>query len=309
MKWGEKRYYSLDYYMKSYFGGKVWKLSLDGGMTCPNRDGSLGDRGCIFCSEKGSGDYSYPICESITSQIDNAINNFNSLKHTEKGFIAYFQSFTNTYAATEHLKNIFEEAINHPEIAGLSIATRPDCLPDDVLALISDLNKIKPVWVELGLQTIHEPSASFIRRGYPLSVYDTAVNRLHNIGANVITHVILGLPGETSDHMLATIRHVACQSSDGIKLQLLHIIKGTDLEKYYGSFHVLSEDEYVDIVIRALEILPPDIVIHRITGDGPRDSLIAPLWSLNKRHVLNHINSELKLRNTWQSRLYEERIL
>lgn len=302
--WNDKRYYSLDYYLKQTYGEKVYKVSLNGGMTCPNRDGKIGIGGCIFCSSGGSGDFAAPKTSSVTSQIDNAIAGISRSKSVGSKFIAYFQAFTNTYASVEYLECLFTEALSHPNIVGLSIATRPDCLPDDVLALLSDLNKRKPIWVELGLQTTNEESAKFIRRGYPLSVFDNAVYKLNDLGIATIVHIIIGLPQETVDDTLNSIRHISKMPIQGIKLQLLHVLKGTDLEQYLGDFHILTMEEYVDLVISCLEILPEHIVVHRITGDGPKDLLLAPLWSTRKREVMNHINQELARRNTWQGRLY-----
>lgn len=302
--WNDKRYYSLDYYLKQTYGEKVYKISLNGGMTCPNRDGKIGVGGCIFCSAGGSGDFAAPKSDSVTDQIDKAIDGISHSKSVGSKFIAYFQAFTNTYAPVEYLEKLFMEAIKHPNIVGLSIATRPDCLPDDILALLSELNKIKPVWVELGLQTTKESSAEFIRRGYPLSVFDEAVTKLHALGIATIVHLILGLPHETREDMLNSVRYIRSLPIQGIKLQLLHILRGTDLEKHMGEFHVLTMDEYVDLVIHCLEILPEHIVVHRITGDGPKDLLLAPQWSSRKREVMNRINQELARRNTWQGRLY-----
>lgn len=301
--WNDKRYYSLDYYLKQTYGEKVYKVSLDGGMTCPNRDGKIGVGGCIFCSAGGSGDFAAPKSDSVTTQIDKAIEGISRSKSVGSKFIAYFQAFTNTYAPVEYLKKLFTEALVHPNIVGLSIATRPDCLPDDVLELLSDLNKIKPVWVELGLQTTNEESAVFIRRGYPLSVFNDAVQKLHTLGIESIVHLIVGLPHETREDILNSVRHVSQLPIQGIKLQLLHVLKGTDLAKHLDEFHVLTMDEYVNLVIACLEILPENIVVHRITGDGPKDLLLAPTWSTRKREVMNRINQELARRDTWQGRL------
>lgn len=301
--WNDKRYYSLDYYLKQIYGEKVYKISLNGGMTCPNRDGKIGVGGCIFCSAGGSGDFAAPKNDSVTSQIDHAIAGISHSKSVGSKFIAYFQAFTNTYAPVAYLEKLFREAMKHPNIVGLSIATRPDCLPDDVLDLLSDLNKIKPVWVELGLQTTKESSAEFIRRGYQLSVFDDAIYNLDNRGIESIVHLIVGLPHETKEDILDNIRYVSQLPIQGIKLQLLHVLKGTDLAKYLGEFHVLTMEQYVDYIIACLEILPDHIVVHRITGDGPRDLLLAPEWSMKKREVMNRINQELVRRNTWQGRL------
>lgn len=306
MLWGEKRYYSLDYYLKKKYGSKVQKLSLDGGMTCPTRDGSKGFGGCIFCSQNGSGDFTTKRCATVSKQIDSAITGLSSKKKSDGKYIAYFQSYTNTYAPVDYLRSLFTEAVLHKDIVCLSIATRPDCIRPDIVNLLKELNQVKPVWIELGLQTIHEDTANFIRRGYTLDIYEKAVSMLSDAGIDIITHVILGLPYETPDDMTSTIRYLADSPIKGIKLQLLHVLKNTDLADYYGSFHILTEDEYINIVINCLELLPDNIVIHRLTGDGPSDLLIAPLWSLKKRNVLNHINKALKEKNTWQGRLYKK---
>lgn len=305
-RWGEKRFYSLDYYLKESFGQKLYKLSLNGGMTCPNRDGSLGTRGCIFCSRGGSGDFAASPSSDITSQIEEA-KSFIKNKYTGNQYIAYFQAYTNTYAPVEYLKNLFTGAIHHPDIAILSIATRPDCLSDEVIDLLEQLNQIKPVWIELGLQTIHEHTASFIRRGYQTPVFLQAVERLRAVGISVIVHTILALPGETMDDMLATIHYLNDLDIQGIKLQLLHVLKDTDLADYYKEhpFFIPTVDEYCEILAQCICHLRPDIVIHRLTGDGPKSLLIAPEWTGNKRYVLNKINSYLKEKNLWQGKEYE----
>ena len=282
--------------MKSIYGKKVYRVSLDGGMTCPNRDGKIDTRGCIFCSKGGSGDFASNRNLSITEQIEQGKRLISKKVPNCDAFIAYFQAYTNTYADVEYLRKIFTEAINHPQVVILSIATRPDCLPDEVVDLLRELSLIKPVWVELGLQTIHEKSAEFIRRGYPLSVYDDAVLRLSEAGIKVITHVILGLPGETADDMLSTVQYVCNGSSSGIKLQLLHVLKGTDLADYYEKthFHIMSLEEYVNLVAECLKIIPKDMVVHRLTGDGPKALLIEPKWSADKKRVINAINKRLR---------------
>jgi radical SAM protein (TIGR01212 family) len=311
--WGDKRYHSLDYYLKQKFGRKIYKLSLNGGMSCPNRDGTLDTRGCIFCSSGGSGDFSTSSLLSITEQIEEA-KKLVSHKIVQKSelvssakignqYIAYFQAYTNTYGDIAYLRRIFTEAISHPDIIALSIATRPDCLDNQVSELLAELNELKPVWIELGLQTSHEKTATFIRRGYSLSCFEAAVQRLYEINLSIIVHVIIGLPGENVSDILETITYVSTLPIQGIKLQLLHILKGTDLADY--TFDVLTLEEYIDIVISCLELLPQNIVIHRITGDGPRDLLIAPLWSRNKKLVLNSINQELKCRDTWQGKRFD----
>lgn len=296
------RYYSLNEYLKSTFGEKVYKISLNGGMTCPNRDGTIDTRGCIFCSRGGSGEFAASAVLDIKNQIEQAKQRIKAKTDCRK-FIAYFQPFTNTYASVEYLEKIFTQAIEGDEIVALSIATRPDCLGDDVLALLNRLNRIKPVWVELGLQTIHKQSSDYIRRGYELEVYDTAVRNLHSIGINVITHIILGLPNESKEMMLETVKYVG-ERTDGVKLQLLHILKDTDLLDDYnaGKFKALTIEEYIDILCDCIEILPQNVVIHRITGDGDKKLLVAPLWSADKKNVLNSINTIFSQRNIIQGK-------
>lgn len=287
------KYTTLNSYLKARFGCKVYKVSIDGGFTCPNRDGRLDTRGCIFCSKGGSGDFAEDRNLSVTEQIELGKQRVAGKIKNGK-YIAYFQAFTNTYAPVERLRNLFFEAVSHPDIAAISIATRPDCLGSDVLSLLDELNKIKPVFAELGLQTIHEKSAEYIRRGYSLDVYDKAVSDLHNIGIHVVTHIIIGLPGETVEDMLASV-HYVCKATDGIKLQLLHILRGTDLAEEYANnkFEVLSLQEYTDIIKKCVDIIPENVVIHRLTGDGAKKDLIAPLWSADKKNVLNTINRAL----------------
>ncbi|MCR5836831.1 MAG: TIGR01212 family radical SAM protein [Lachnospiraceae bacterium] len=284
-------YNSLNNYLKNRFGTKVYKLSLNAGLTCPNRDGTLSYDGCIFCSAGGSGDFASSATLSITDQIEEAKGKV-SRKIKDGLYIAYFQAYTNTYGPIKYLRRIFFEAISHKDIVAISIATRPDCLGDDVLNLLDELNKIKPVFVELGLQTTNEKTASYINRGYDLDCFEAAVIRLHNIGINVVVHVIIGLPGETSKDVFNTINHISSLPINGIKLQLLHVLKNTKLAKDYADnkFKTLKMDDYIKIVAHCIELLPTDIVIHRITGDGPKNLLIAPLWSLNKKHVLNSLN-------------------
>lgn len=290
-------YYSLNNYLKERFGCKVLKLSLDAGCTCPNRDGTLDTRGCIFCSAGGSGDFAGDRNLSVKEQLKfgkEFIKAKNPKNETVK-YIAYFQAFTNTYGDLCKLKGKYYEAAADPEVCCISIATRPDCLGDDVLSVLKDLNTVKPVWVELGLQTVKEESIRYIRRGYKTSVYDEAVKNLRKAGIEVITHVILGLPGESKEDMLKTVRHVANSGSHGIKLQLLHVLKGTDLYKDYeaGLFKTLSMEEYIDIVCDCIKELPPDTVIHRLTGDGDKKILAAPLWSADKKKVLNAMKERL----------------
>ena len=298
----EERYYSLNRYLRETFGGKVYKLALDAGMTCPNRDGTVGTGGCIFCSAGGSGDFAEGPCGSIRAQLERAKERIRR-KTDARMFIAYFQSYTNTYAPVKTLERIFAEAMAQPDVVALSIATRPDCLGQEVVELLSRLNRVKPVWVELGLQTVHEKTARYIRRGYPLEVYDDAVRRLKAQGITVITHVILGLPGECRADMVATIDHLSGENRpDGIKLQLLHVLRGTDLAGDYerGLFSALSLEEYLELLFDCLQRLHPDIVVHRLTGDGAKRDLIAPLWTGDKKRVMNTIRRELETRNIRQ---------
>lgn len=310
MDWNGKPYHSLDYEMKRRFGTKVYKIALEGGMTCPNRDSTIGTGGCIFCSAGGSGDFAVPLQgaagmteESVHRQIDLAISRISRKMGSSPGaYIAYFQSYTNTYAPVSYLRQLFTAAILHPEIRVLSIATRPDCLPEEVLDLLEELNQIKPVWIELGLQTIHPDTARLIRRGYELDCFTDAKNRLRRRGLEVIVHVILGLPGEDRTQMLETVSWLGSNDIQGIKLQLLHILKGTDQALLYeqAPFPVMSMEEYLDLVIDCVSLLPPEIVIHRITGDGPKNLLIAPLWSANKRLVLNTLTRRFQERGITQ---------
>lgn len=285
------KYYSLNNYLKNTFGDKVYKISLNAGFTCPNRDGTIDNRGCIFCSKGGSGDFAEDEHLTITQQIENGKNRVKNKIKSEK-YIAYFQAFTNTYAPVEILKEKYLEAIHHKDIVALSIATRPDCLGDDVIQLLNEMNQIKPVFVELGLQTIHKKSADYIRRGYELDVYDRAVKKLKSIGVNIVVHLIIGLPNESKNDMLESVKYVCQSGIGGIKLQLLHILKNTDLadEYYRGKVKVLAFDEYLDIIKACIDIIPDNIVIHRLTGDGAKKDLIAPLWSADKKRVLNAIN-------------------
>ena len=286
---------SLNDYLKKEYGEKVYKLALSCVSTCPNRDGTVGVGGCIFCCDEGSGSFAEPKCINVTEQLERAKERIKAKTDADK-FIAYFQSFTNTYAPIEYLEKVFFEAINHPQVVVLSIATRPDCLPPEVLKLLYRLNKIKPVWVELGLQTTNEKTAEYIRRGYPLAAYDVAVRELKAIGVKVITHMIVGLPYETGEDAVETARYIGASGADGIKLQLLHVLRGTDLEKEYlnGKFECLTLEEYTEILKSCILVLPPDIVVHRITGDGDKKKLVAPLWSGDKKRVLNYINKALK---------------
>lgn len=283
-------YYSFNRYLRERFGCKVYKICINGGFTCPNRDGTLGTRGCIFCSAGGSGDFAEDARLSVTQQIEAGKRRVEKKVKNGK-YIAYFQAFTNTYAPVEELRQKFEEAARHPDIVMLSIATRPDCLPSEVIELLSEINEKKPVSVELGLQTIHKKSADYIRRGYELSCFDDAVKRLKAAGLDIVCHIILGLPGESRSDMLESVDYACKSGINGIKLQLLHILRGTDLEKDYaaGGFETLSLEEYLEIIKSCIEIIPDGVVIHRLTGDGAKKDLIAPLWSADKKRVLNAI--------------------
>lgn len=297
---------TLNAYLKNRFGRKIYKLTLDGGMTCPNRDGKVGFGGCIFCGGNGSGSFCPSVDLSITAQIEEGKKLLKN-KIKEGGYIAYFQSHTNTYAAVPYLRKIFYEAVNHPDIVGISIGTRPDCLEDEVLKLLEELAKIKPLWVELGLQTINENTAKLINRCYPLKVYDQAVKNLKSIGAEVVTHVILGLPGETEEQMLETVAY-SSKVSDGIKLQLLHVLKDTKLYEMYQKepFKIFSMEEYTELLCRCIEIIPKNVVIHRMTGDGDKRLLVEPMWSGNKKVVLNYINKVFSEKDIVQGSKAEE---
>ncbi len=281
-------------FCKKEYGEKLYKLSLSSGCTCPNRDGHIGYGGCIFCSEGGSGDFAERYAP-LSEQIENAKKRVSS-KYKGDKYIAYFQSFTNTYGPLERLKDLYDEAAARDDIAVISIATRPDCLPDDIINYLGKLNKVKPLWVELGLQTVKEESIEYIRRGYETIVYDEAVKKLNDLGIHTITHVILGLPGETKEDMIATTEHVVKAGSKGIKLQLLHVLKGTDLADDYRKdlFKTLEMEKYIEILADCLKLLPKDMVVHRMTGDGPKKILIAPLWSGDKKRVMNAINNRIR---------------
>ena len=297
--WHGKPYYSLDAWCKNTYQHKCYKVALNAHMSCPNRDGTLGTRGCIFCSAGGSGDFAGDLEAGIRKIADKLPD------MTSPCIIAYFQAYTNTYAPCSYLEQIYTEALSFPLVCGISIATRPDCLPDEVLELLSSLKKRFPnkfIWIELGLQTIHQHTADFIRRGYELPCFETAMTRLNAIGIPVIVHVILGLPGENEAQMLETVQYLNAFHPFGIKLQLLHVLENTDLAECYrnGDFEVLTKDAYLGIVTNCLEALSPDIVVHRVTGDGPKKILIAPQWSADKRDVLNSLHAFMKKKNARQ---------
>lgn len=292
-------FYSVNEYLKGTYGVKMYKLALNGGMNCPNRDGLIDTRGCIFFSAGGSGDFACTNVDDAKKLISN--------KYTGNNFIAYFQSYTNTYADVSYLRNLFMPVINNPDVKILSIATRPDCLDDSVITLLGELNKIKPVWIELGLQTIHKKTSDYIRRGYELDIFTDAVKRLNNSDIKVIVHMILGLPGESDEMMLDTARFIANSGAWGIKLQLLHVLKGTDLADDYNNhlFETMTMDNYIRLIGRIIELLPPNMVIHRLTGDGPKKILIAPLWSADKKRVHNSLMQYFTNNNIIQGRNYE----
>ncbi|MBR5348993.1 MAG: TIGR01212 family radical SAM protein [Lachnospiraceae bacterium] len=285
----------LNDYLQATFGCKVYKLSLSARVTCPNRDGTLGTGGCIFCSAGGSGEFAACADRSVPEQIAQAKARVAAKVPGEAKYIAYFQSYTNTYGDPIYLERIFREAMEPEEVVALSVGTRPDCLPEGILNMLERLNRIMPVWVELGLQTIHERSAEYIRRGYELPVYDEAVRELHKRGISVITHLILGLPGETHEDMKASLQHVVDVGSDGVKLQLLHVLKDTDLADEYaaGRVSVMSMEEYIDLLCELAPLIPHEMVIHRLTGDGDKKLLIAPMWSADKKRVLNEVKRKV----------------
>ncbi len=297
--WHGKPYYSLDAWCKNTYQHKCYKVALNAHMSCPNRDGTLGTRGCIFCSEGGSGDFAGDLTSGIRKIADKLPD------MTSPCIIAYFQAYTNTYAPYSYLEKVYTEALSYPLVCGISIATRPDCLPEEVLDLLSSLKERFPdkfIWIELGLQTIHQRTADFIRRGYELPCFEAAVKHLNAIGIPIIVHVILGLPGETEAQMLETVQYLNAFHPFGIKLQLLHVLENTDLADCYrnGDFDVLTKDAYLEIVTSCLEVLSPDIVVHRVTGDGPKKILIAPQWSADKRDVLNSLHALMKKKNARQ---------
>ena len=299
----QNKIYTLNDYFKDTFQEKIYKVSLDGGFTCPNRDGKVAKGGCLFCSEAGSGDFAGNRMKSIEEQIEDQLELI-SKKFPEGKVIAYFQNFTNTYGEVEYLRKVFYEALNHPRVMGLAIGTRPDCLPEDVLDLLSEINKKYFLWVELGLQTIDEGVAKIINRGYNLGVYVSSAEKLRERNIKFVTHLIIGLPEERERGTLEAAKLVNSLGSWGIKIHLLHILKNTALAKYYekNPFKVFYMEEYIDYVVDILEVLNSEMVIHRLTGDGKKEDLIEPLWSLNKRAVLNGIHKRIKERQTFQGR-------
>lgn len=301
--WNDKRYHTLDYELKKIFGEKTIKLSIDGGFTCPNRDGTIGIKGCIFCSERGSGDFNSDRSISITNQIEEQ-KRIMSKKWKSNTYIAYFQSYTNTYDTVENLRVKFYEALSCENIKGLAIATRPDCINEKIAELLEELSSKTFLWIELGLQSIHDETASLIRRGYNLNQFEKAYDLLKSKNIRTVVHLIVGLPTESTEKYLETVKHISKIEPWGIKLHMLHILKNTDLADYYhkNNFKILSHDEYVNIVCDSLELLNPSTIIHRVTGDGKKSDLIEPLWTLNKLRVLSDIDKELKLRESFQGK-------
>lgn len=303
--WGEMRYNTLSNFLRSKFGQKVYKVSLDAGFSCPNRDGTLGTDGCIFCSPKGSGDFAGSREKSVKQQLKDGIDYLSSRYGFSK-FIAYYQAFTNTYGSPDFLREQYSCAMELDEVAALAVATRPDCLDRQVLEVLKEINLKKYLWVELGLQTMHSSTAALIRRGYELECFESAVLSLNESGIDVVVHIILGLPHETREMMLETVRYISNMKIAGVKFQLLHVLKDTYLAEMYENreFELLAKEKYINIVTDCLEILSPEIVVHRLTGDGPRDILVGPLWSEDKIGVLKGIERELVRRHSFQGRLF-----
>ena len=306
-EWNGKRYHSLNYFLRNKFNEKVFKISLDGGFSCPNRDGTISKGGCLFCSESGSGDYAGNRVLSIGKQFCD-IKEMMNKKWKEGKYIAYFQAFTNTYASVDELREKYKEAIKQEGVVALAIATRPDCLGEDVLDLLEEINKDVYVWVELGLQTVSDETARKINRGYKLDVYEDAIYRLKKRNIDFVTHCIFGLPGETKDDMLNTVKYISKTGSKGIKFHLLHLMKNTPMVKLYerGELEFLSQDDYIDLICKGISMIPEEMVVHRLTGDAPRDLLIGPMWSLKKWEVLNAIDKALVDNEIYQGKYFEK---
>lgn len=298
------RFYSLNEFLRKRHGEKILKLSIDGGFTCPNRDGTISSKGCLFCSERGSGDFTFYEKGSITAQLEEASLLLSNKWGTNRKYIAYFQAFTNTYDSVETLRLKYEEALSFPGVVGLAIATRPDCLTDEIIDFLAELNERTHLWIELGLQTIHEETATLINRGYSLTCFEEAVNKLAAHQIETVVHLILGLPGESREHILASARYISTLPIQGVKLHMLHILDNAPLGHYYHMhpFPLLEEEAYIELIGEILSILPPEFVIHRLTGDGARAHLIAPLWTIHKKQVLNHIMQYLKLHDIYQGK-------
>lgn len=308
MLWSDKRFHTWNTEMRDTFGSKVFKVMLDAGFTCPNRDGSIAKGGCTFCSARGSGDFAGSRRDDLVTQF-NKIRDLQHIKWPEAKYIGYFQAYTNTYAPVEELREYYEAILEQPGVVGLSIATRPDCLPDDVVEYLSELNERTYLWVEMGLQTIHESTSELINRAHDTACYLEAVEKLRKHNIRVCTHIIYGLPQESHEMMLDTGRAVAQMDVQGIKIHLLHLMRKTPMVRQYeaGLLRFLEKDEYVKLIVDTLEFLPPEMIVHRLTGDAPRDLLVGPMWSLKKWEVLNAIDDELKQRDTWQGKMWRGR--
>lgn len=304
--WGDKKYHSLNYFLREKFGDKVFKIALDAGFSCPNRDGTISSGGCLFCSARGSGDFGGDRRFSITSQFEDIVNMM-SKKWKSGKYIAYFQAYSNTYASIEVLRQKYEEAISQEGVVAMAIATRPDCLDDAVLDLIEEYSHRVYTWVELGLQTCNDESARIINRGYKLSKFEESLKELNKRNIDVVVHTIFGLPGESSADMLKTIDYVAHKDIKGIKMHLLYLVENTPMVELYNDekLKFLEKDEYIDLITRSISMLPPNMVIHRLTGDAPRELLIGPMWSLKKWEVLNAIDSKLKEMDLYQGKNYK----
>ncbi len=305
-EWNGKRYHSLNYFLREKFGEKVFKISLDGGFSCPNRDGKISKGGCVFCSERGSGDYAGDRHLSISNQFDD-IKDMMAKKWKSGKYIAYFQAYTNTYAPVDELRRKYEEALNKEGVVAIAIATRPDCLGDDVLDLLHEISKKVYLWIELGLQTSNDETAKRINRGYKLEVFEEAMRKLKERNIDVVVHDILGLPGETKEDMLNTVNYIAHSGAKGIKLHLLHLMKDTPMVSLYekGKLEFLSEEDYIDLIVKAVSMLPEDMVVHRLTGDAPRALLIGPMWSLKKWEILNAIDKKFEDEDIWQGKEFK----
>ena len=300
------RFYSLNEFLRDRHGEKILKLSIDGGFTCPNRDGKISTKGCLFCSERGSGDFTSYKKGNITAQLDEARLLLEPKWGKDRKYIAYFQAFTNTYAPLEILKQKYEEAISYPGVVGLAIATRPDCLSDEIIEYLAELSQRTHLWLELGLQTIHEETAHIINRGYSLSVFEETLKKLSAHHIETVVHLILGLPNETKEQMLASAKYISKLPLQGVKVHMLHILDNAPLGKFYkeNPYELLNQEEYIQLIGEILAILPPDFVIHRLTGDGARKHLIAPEWTIHKKYILNSMNSYFKNHNIYQGMHY-----
>lgn len=307
-EWNGKRYHSLNYFLRNKFNEKIYKISLDGGFTCPNRDGKVAKGGCTFCSARGSGDYAGSRILSINEQFNDR-KKMMEKKWKDGKYIAYFQAYTNTYAPVEELRQKYEEAISQENVVALSIATRPDCLDDDVVDLLEEISKKTYLWVELGLQTVNDESARNFNRGYDFEVFKEGIKKLQDRNIEVVVHTIFGLPGETKEDMLKTIDYVAHSGAQGIKFHLLHLMKGTQMVKQYetGELELLSQEDYIDLICKGIAMIPQEMVVHRLTGDAPRESLIGPMWSLKKWEVLNSIDKALEDNDIYQGKNYIEK--